>query len=248
MKELVSVIMPAYNSSLTIKDSIKSVIVQSYKNIELIIVDDCSEDNTVEIIQSFSTLDPRIKLIRNMINLGVAKSRNKAIADARGEYVAFLDSDDIWCENKLKFHLKEMKKYKCNLSCSSYYTFSGIKENIISVRKVKENITYQDLLKSNQVGCSTVICDMRFLNQLEFKSIGHEDYELWLNITKSGLSFLGVQEPLSYYRVSSDSLSSNKFKMILKQWNIYRKYQDISLLKSVYYTLHYMIRGVLKRI
>ncbi|EJL6998688.1 glycosyltransferase family 2 protein, partial [Vibrio cholerae] len=102
MKELVSVIMPAYNSSLTIKDSIKSVIVQSYKNIELIIVDDCSEDNTVEIIQSFSTLDPRIKLIRNMINLGVAKSRNKAIADARGEYVAFLDSDDIWCENKLK--------------------------------------------------------------------------------------------------------------------------------------------------
>ncbi|MCE9955874.1 glycosyltransferase family 2 protein [Aeromonas rivipollensis] len=248
MNELVSIIMPAYNASTTIKESINSVIRQTHDNFELLIVDDCSSDDTIAIISGFAATDSRIKLIVNNVNLGVAKSRNKAIDCATGEYIAFLDSDDLWCENKLKFQLNEMKRHHAEISCSSYYVFSDKKENVIGVRKVKKKIGYKDLLKSNSVGCLTVIYNVKKLGKLKFKSVGHEDYLAWLDITKLGSFFLGVKEPLSYYRVSQKSLSSNKVKMMGYQWKIYREHQKIPAMNSVYYFSNYVIRGILKRV
>nr|WP_279161751.1 glycosyltransferase family 2 protein [Plesiomonas shigelloides] len=248
MSDLVSIIMPAYNASSTIEDSINSVIRQTHKNFLLLVVDDCSTDSTVEIVNNMAMEEPRIKLIKNKFNLGVAESRNRAIEMATGEYIAFLDSDDLWCENKLEYQLREMKSNKAEISCSSYYVFRESRTNVVSTRRVNKKINYKDLLKSNSVGCLTVIYNVKALGKIRFKAVGHEDYLTWLELTKNGLSFLGVKEALSYYRVSRKSLSSNKVKMMKCQWMIYRVYQRLPITHAVYYFTNYVIRGVVKRI
>lgn len=247
--ELVSVIMPNYNGANFIFDAIQSVINQTYDNWELIIVDDCSKDNSVEIIRRFQEKDLRIKLKINSKPSGSpAEPRNMAIGMAKGRYIAFLDSDDCWQPEKLEKQLRCFNSRNIALVYSSYEKIDqlGLKcgKDII----VPSSITYKQLLKGNCIGCLTVIYDRKLVGDIIFKKIGHEDYLMWLTILKGGLKAVGVRDVLAKYRVTNNSVSSNKLQAAKWYWTIIRKEEHISLLKSIYYFYHYAIFSLEKHI
>ena len=243
--ELCSVIMPAYNAERYITDAIKSVINQTYEYIELIIVDDCSSDGTREIVERFAKDDNRIKPIFNNKNLGCAESRNKAIRVSRGDYIAFIDSDDIWVRNKLEIQLDEMKNRNCSLS---YTAFQIIYSNGQYKNKcVKENVTFDLLLSENVICCSSVVLKGDVArNHYMISDYFHEDYCYWLSLLKEGYSFYGINEILVRYRLSPYNRSKNKLNAALYRWQIYRKYLNLPLGVSIRYIGLYMMNGIKK--
>lgn len=239
-----SVIMPAYNAELTIKDSIESVLNQTYDNFKLYIINDCSNDNTESIIQSYN--DPRIIYIKNVTNKGVSDSRNIGIDLSTSEYISFLDSDDIWIHNKLKLQLDEFKK-GYDIVCSNYLTFHSQSSEDTKCRISPELITYSMMLKSNLIGNLTGAYNCLSLGKVYQKKIGHEDYVMWLELIKKTKYAYCIQKPLAKYRLQSSSLSGNKSKAIRWQWKIYRNELSLSLPKTVYYFSHYIFNALKKR-
>jgi len=242
---LVSIITPSYNSELFIDETIKSVLDQIHINWEMIIVDDCSTDNSRDIIEKYIQLDSRIKLIKNNPNLGVAQSRNRAIEEAQGDYIALLDSDDIWLPNKLEKQLELMQKENVLMSFSAYNTINEDGEEI-GFFPINEKVTYSDMLKTSSIGTLTTIYNAKKLGKLYFEEIGHEDYVYKLNILKQIDYAQGIKEPLAKYRIVQSSLSRNKIKAALWQWKIYRDIEKIPLFKSIYYFINYTYNGLIK--
>jgi len=242
---LVSIITPSYNSAPYIKETIESVLQQTHSNWEMIIVDDCSTDKSRDIIAEYSKQDSRIKLLKNKINLGVAKSRNCAIKEAEGDYIALLDSDDIWLSNKLEKQLELMQKENVLMSFSAYNTINEDGEEI-GFFPINEKVTYSDMLKTSSIGTLTTIYNAKKLGKLYFDEIGHEDYLYKLNILKQIDYAQGIKEPLAKYRIVQSSLSSNKIKAALWQWKIYRDIEKIPLFKSIYYFINYTYNGLTK--
>lgn len=243
---LISIIMPAYNAEKTISQAITSVIKQSYSDWELIVVNDCSTDRTDEIIQSFASADTRIHLLENINNQGASLTRHKGVVASRGDWIAFLDSDDAWREDKLEKQIALQKKTKASL----LFTGSAFMDNdgnpIDYYLKAPERLTYHDLLKQNLLSNSSSMVKAELCKKYE--SIGdqmHEDYATWLKIMKTGIDAYGVDEPLLIYRLSSGSKSSNKIKAAKMNWNTYR-YVGISFIKSIYYMGCYTINGLKK--
>ena len=247
MQPLVSIITPAYNSEKYIAEAIESVLQQSYRNWEMIIVNDASIDNTAAVVQKYIAKDPRIKVIHNSQNLGVAKSRNIALEAAKGDYIAFLDSDDFWHKSKLQ---KQIEFMRANNLVLTYSAFITIKEDgsYNNSRIPPKEISYKDLLRSNHIGTSTGVYDRNYFGKVTFCDTGHEDYLFWLGLLQKITKTKGLLEPLSYYRIVSGSLSSNKLKALMWQWRIYRKFQKLSISKSLYYTLCYIYYGLKKRV
>lgn len=247
MNSLVSIITPSYNSEKYIASTIESVLNQTYESWELIIIDDKSPDNANKIIESYSKKDNRIKHIKLLENAGPANARNKAISEAQGKYIAFLDSDDIWLPQKLEKQISLMEEEGLLLSYSAYHT---IDENgtRINTRNVKEYIDYTDMLKSNHIGNLTGIYKCSELGKVYMDNVGHEDYTLWLKIMKKIGSTRGIVEPLAEYRVFSNSISANKFKAMSWTWNIYRNVVGLNLFSSSYYFLHYVYYSLKKRV
>lgn len=244
MLELISIIMPAYNSAQYIEQSIESVLKQSYKNWELIVVDDCSVDDTYKIVEKLCLNEERIKLFRLNANSGVAMARNFAINVSRGKYIAFLDSDDLWLPDKLEKQLKLMREKNAVISYTAYRQFSG--EKLGKLVFVPEQVTYKQLLKGNVMGCLTVMLDKERLGNLQMKKARHEDYILWLDILKQENIAYGLQEDLARYRKSETSLTSNKKRSALWTWQVYRQHQELSFFASVYYFIFYVCKGLLK--
>jgi len=242
---LVTVVTPSYNSSPFIRETIESVLAQTYKNWEMIIVDDGSSDNSQEIIREYTAQDERIKLIVNKENVGASKSRNIAIAEARGEYIAFLDSDDIWLADKLKNQIVLMQENDVLLSYSAYRTIDDKSEGI-GTFPVKEKVTYEDMLKTSSIGTLTTIYNVKELGKFYFEDIGHEDYVMKLQILKKIKYAQGIMEPLAKYRVHDNGLSNNKLKAARWQWHIYRNVENLSFPKSIYYFLNYAYFGFFK--
>ncbi|VXD08774.1 putative teichuronic acid biosynthesis glycosyltransferase TuaG [Enterobacterales bacterium 8AC] len=242
--EKFSIIMPAYNAAKTITDSINSVLAQTLTDFKLYIVNDNSQDATESIIHSFS--DDRIVYLKNESNLGVASSRNKALEVASGKYVAFLDSDDLWDGEKLEKQ-EMIFDQGWDVVCSHYITFSDLDRNKINNRKSPEVITYNDMLKSNFIGNLTGAYNMQKIGKIYQKKIGHEDYVMWLYILNKVQRAYCIQESLASYRLSTTSISGNKFKAARWQWNIYREELDFSVSKSAYYFLQYMKNALKKR-
>ena len=209
---LVSVVMPAYNAEIYISDAINSVISQTYKNWELLIVNDRSTDNTKKIINSFKEKEKRIIYFETDKNLGPGYARNIAIERANGQYIAFLDSDDKWIPNKLEIQLNFMKKNKSSFSFTSYQKINESSQIIGKKIEVPNKLNYEDLLKSCIIGCLTVIYDVSKLGKVYMPLIKKtQDYAMWLNILKKIPSAHGLNESLALYRVRRDSISSNKF-------------------------------------
>ncbi|WP_068268334.1 glycosyltransferase family 2 protein [Caviibacter abscessus] len=242
--EKVSIITPVYNSEKYIRNTIESVLNQTYKNFELILINDKSSDKSLKICQSYD--DERIKIIDLEKNVGVCRARNIGIEKACGRYISFLDSDDIWSENKLMEQIEFMKKNSAEICCTEY---ERVNENLekIGYIHIKEKISYQDMLKNNYVGCLTVIYDTFSIGKMYFDEINkNEDYLLWLKIIKKTGYIYGLRKNLAKYRVITGSRSSNKFKVILARWEIYRKYEKLNILSSFYYIINYGIIAVVK--
>lgn len=246
MNDLVSIIMPNYNGEKYLKETIDSVLAQTYTNWELLFVDDCSTDNSVEIVRSYK--DERIKIFQNEVNSGAAISRNTALEAASGKYIAFLDSDDLWAETKLSQHLDFMKKENISFSFTSYFVLNDKNEVVTEFIPKKDRYDYKSILKHCSIGCSTVIYDSEALVgvYMPTEAIKREDFACWLQILKKGANGVCLHESLTSYRVHSKSVSSNKTKMIKYQWNVYRRVEKLSWIKSVYYMIHWAVKGIFK--
>ena len=245
--DLVSIITPAYNAAEYITETIESVLVQTYSKWEMLIVNDCSKDNTAEIVQSYAAKDNRIKLINLKQNSGAAVARNTAIQNAQGRYMAFLDSDDLWKKEKLQKQLNFMQQNGYAFTFTAYGHFKDRKENIQNLVKVPKSLNYKQALKGNKIGCLTVMLDRMQVQNINFSKQKHEDYILWLNILKQGVTAYGLNESFALYRTgNSKSISSNKLQSALWTWNVYRNNQKMSIFKSLYYMIFYLICGLKK--
>ena len=240
----VSIIMPVYRASRTIEQAVASVVNQSYDNWELIIINDACPEDSCRVIRDQVINSPQIIQIENATNQGVVISRNTGIAQAKGQIIAFLDSDDYWDKYKLERQITKIEE-GYDLVCSNYIR---VKPNANTVEvKHKEEFSFSDMLKSNQIGNLTGMYRCDLIGKIYQKQIGHEDYLMWLEIVKLvGIGYC-VQEPLAYYRVSNKSLSSNKFRAASWQWYIYRKELKLSLITSLWFFSIYVYEALKKR-
>lgn len=243
----ISIILPVRNSELYIKETINSILNQTYQDYELIIIDDCSTDKSLDIINDLK--NDKFIIIKNENNLGAAPSRNKGIDIAKGRYIAFIDSDDIWENDKIEKQVKFMKENNYAFSFSSYNRITE-KGKIITYVNVPSQVDYKDLLKNTIILTSTVILDTSKIDKNSMKMPNmkiSEDTAMFLNILRNGFVAHGLDETLIKYRVRKDSLSSNKFKSVLSLWNVYKKQEKIGLLSRIKYISSYTKNAIRKR-
>lgn len=244
---LISIVTPTYNSSRFIEETIKSVQSQDYSNWELIIIDDCSEDQTVEIVENFSKEDPRIRLIKNIHNSGPAITRNRGIEAAKGDFITFLDGDDIWFPNFLKKSLLTCTKNNYEFVFASYQRLDESLQPYISDFIVPEKVNYYDILKACPIPCLTAFIDIRRIGKFYMPVMNkRQDWGLWLAILKHVDYAYGIEEPLAIYRMRKNSVSRSKRKLIPYVWQIYREVEELSILKSSYYFMHWAFNGFKK--
>ncbi|WP_339147875.1 MULTISPECIES: glycosyltransferase family 2 protein [unclassified Sutcliffiella] len=246
---LVSVITPSYNAERFIAETIESVKKQTFTDWEMIIVDDCSSDNTREILQDYAANDPRIKPIFLKENSGAAVARNTALNEAKGDYVAFLDSDDFWLPEKLEKQLAFMQQHNHAFSYTAYNLMDESGNLLDKVIRIPSEIDYKGLLKNTIIGCLTVMIDRRQVGQLQMPLIRtRQDYALWLQVLRDGYIAYGIQEPLSNYRLVEGSISSNKLKAAKRNWYVYRHIEKLSIPYASWCLINYAYYAVKKRI
>ena len=230
--DLISVIIPYYKKKEYIISSINSVLNQTYKNLEIIIIYDDLNKEDLNLLKKIKKKDKRIKIYINKKNLGAGRSRNKGIKLSKGIFVAFLDSDDLWKKNKLKKQIFFMKKNGINASHTSY-TIINSNNKIVGSRNAKD-MSYKLLLKSCDIGLSTVVLKKKIItSKIKFANIKtKEDYVLWLKITFNNNKIFALKDNLTKWRKLEDSLSSSKLQKIYDGYLVYRKYMNFNLLKS----------------
>lgn len=238
---LVSVVMPAYNSENFIEHAINSVLNQSYKNWELYIIDDCSDDKTSKIAKKFSINDNRIRYFKLNKNSGAAIARNKGIDFSSGKYIAFLDSDDTWYQNKLKIQVTFMEENDIQFSCTDYEKINENGEKTNRIVKSKPEINYKGVLK-NCPGNSTVIYNSKQLGKYYISNIRkRNDYLMWLQISKR-TNLIGINKVLSTHRIQKNGISNNKFSLVKYHWKVYRKYESINVWHSIYLIFYWITK------
>ena len=239
------IIMPLYNGEAYVAEAITSVLSQTYPHWELLIVDDGSTDDSYGIAQRYAKEDARIKLFKMPRNSGAAEARNLATQKATGEYIAFLDSDDIWLAEKLQAQIDLMEKEQVRLCYASYDAIDQEGKKV-GFYKAKPLTTYKEMLRTSTIGTLTMVYHAKTLGKYYFPTVGHEDYIVKLKILKKIPYAKGVERSLAQYRISAQSLSGNKFKAALWQWHIYREVEHLSLPKSLFYFVQYVYFGVRK--
>lgn len=246
--DIVSIIMPCYNGEKYIEETIGSVLAQTYKNWELIVVDDGSKDASAQIVKELAKKDSRIKLLQQS-NAGSAAARNNGIRNAKGRYIALLDSDDLWHCNFLSEQLQFMKEKKALCVNCSYERIDGESKQILHPIIAKPEIKYSDMMRMNYVGCLSGLYDASVYGKVylheELKSI-RDDYAYWLDIVKLVGTIYGNPKVLCSYRVLSTSTTGNKWKLVAKQYSFYRSYLNLSKLKSVINVIQWGISGIQK--
>lgn len=238
---LVSVIMPAYNSAGFITDAIRSVIQQSYPHWELIVIDDASTDITISVVKKMIKDDSRISLIQNQQNLGPGSSRNAGIEAAKGDFIAFLDSDDLWLPEKLKIQLEFMRKHDLKMCFSSYLLMDEESSQSLKYVEALPVLTYRKLLRSNYVGNLTAIYNARQIGKIYAPNMRkRQDWALWLTILKNYGPTRGIKEPLAVYRLRKESLSRNKTALLIHNFRIYRDFLNFGRIKSTLYMTRFL--------
>ena len=238
MEDLVSVIMPTYNSGTTLQRSVESILNQTYTNIELLITDDCSKDNTAELIRRISEKDSRVRSTLLTSNFGPGYARNEAIGRAKGRYIAFCDSDDRWFPDKLEKQIAFMNEKRCALSYTSYLVCDE-NDNDVGIVIAPEKIDLTMLKRDNKIGCLTAVYDTKLLGQKYYMPTlrKRQDWALFLTILKSCDVAYGITDPLAYYRDMSGSISSNKFSLVKYNVRVYQQILGYSKMKSYCYFL-----------
>lgn len=244
----ISIVTPAFNADNYICETIESVQRQSLKDWELIIVDDCSTDNTYVIANCYAEKDPRIKVIKAPKNGGVAAARNIGLDNANGDYIAFVDSDDLWKPEKLEKQLAFMKKKGCVLSYTDFQKFNTSDGSLGKVMRCPKKMRANNILKNTAIGCLTVMVDKKQSGEFRMPPLNHtEDNCTWYHILKNtGQTAYNVGEVLSLYRDGNASMTKNKGKSAKQQWETYRRYFNFSRIKSAYYFTWYAINAVLR--
>lgn len=244
---LVSIIMPSWNTEKYIAESIKSVLAQTYTNWELIIVDDCSTDNTDEVIANFC--DKRIRYLKNTQNSGAALTRNRALREAKGEWIAFLDSDDIWLPEKLEKQIKFMKK---NDYVFSYHDFEKIDEvgNTLGVKVTGPDIVTRSMMYNyGYPGCLTFMYNAKFIGLVQIKDIKkNNDYAILLKLCKKADCYL-LKESLARYRIRKKSISHDRFtKKLRSHYDLFHICDEQPAIVALWYACWNMFYGLLKKL
>lgn len=247
-QRLVSIITPMYNAEKTIAQTIESVLLQTYSNWEMIIMDDCSTDKSAKIVEEYLKKDFRIQYYRAEKNSGVANAREDAISRAKGHYLAFLDSDDLWKKDKLRRQIELMQKENIPFCYSAYEVIDKKGKIIKKKRKVPVVADYKKLLKGNFIPCLTVVVEREVLLNRNIPKISHEDYAMWLMILKTGIKAYGINEVLASYRINRKSISANKWKSAKWTWTIYYRQEKLPLFRCLFYFANYALYAIKKRI
>jgi teichuronic acid biosynthesis glycosyltransferase TuaG len=242
---LVSAIVPNFNGAKTIERTIQSILKQDYPRIELIICDDNSTDGSLEILERLAASDSSIRILKNKFAKGVAGARSTGIEAARGNYLAFLDSDDLWRSNKVSRQLGWMIERKSDFSFT-WYDLINDKSEVIASRTVNvKSLNYSQMLKENKIACSTVMLKKEILQGLLIDERDwYGDYTFWLAILKKTPRADCLQEKLTEYRVNTKSLSSNKFKAAAYFYGVLKDIEELPLAKRLYYFAHYLFNGL----
>ena len=247
MDKLVSIITPTYNCGKFIARTIDSVLSQTYTNWEMIIVDDCSKDDTKEVIEKYMENDSRIKYECLENNSGAAVARTRAMELATGSYMAFLDSDDIWKPEKLEKQLKFMVENDINFSCTEYEQIDEEDNKLGRVIKVVKKTNYNRLLLDCPVGNSTVMYNVEKMGKFEVPNIRkRNDDALWLQMLKKEKYIVGMHEVLMEYRIRQNSISSNKFNLIKYHWKLYREIEHLNVFRSAFHVCWWVFLKVFK--
>nr|WP_034549672.1 glycosyltransferase family 2 protein [Carnobacterium funditum] len=246
----VSIITPVYNAEKFIANTIKSVRNQTFEDFEMILIDDCSQDNSEEIIQKISNIDQRIRYIRLKKNSGAAVARNTGLQAARGEYVAFIDSDDSWKKEKLEKQILFMKKNNAVFTYTAFETISEEGKVLKNKVNVPTKLNYSDLLKNTAIACSTVIINRTAVGNFSMPLVRKgQDTATWLMLLKNNTTYAyGLNEVLSSYRNVKGSISDDKFSALKRTWNTYYHIEKLSFLKALYYFSWYIFNAIKKRL
>lgn len=244
----ISIIIPAYNAEDYISETIQSVQAQTYQDWEMIIVDDCSTDYTSVVVSDYIKTDSRIRLIKAPKNGGVARARNMGLEHAKGDYIAFVDSDDLWRPDKLEKQLAFMQAKGCVISYTDFQKFNTFDGSLGKVIHCPKRMRAKDILKNTAIGCLTVMVDKKKAGEFRMPLLSHtEDNCTWYHILKyTGQTAYNVGEVLSLYRDGNASMTRNKGKSAKLQWQTYRFYFKFSRLKSAYYFSWYAINAILR--
>ena len=238
VKGRVSVITPVYNVEQYIDKTLESVFCQTYKDIEIILVDDCSKDKSAQIIAKYKEAHPEIIYFLQDKNMGAGAARNKALELASGQYVAFLDSDDLWLPEKTERQINLMKEKKSPFSYAAIEMMDENGKTIKGKRNLKETCDYKYLLHNTIIATSSVIVDRTVLGDFKMPlRRGGQDYATWLSLLRGGAVACGINETLVRYRVGSNSLSSNKFKSIKQVWEIQTQDEKINKIVAGFHIL-----------
>jgi len=246
-RTLFSIIVPCYNAASSIERTLLAVSQQTFKDFEVIVINDGSEDLSLQLINNFISKDPRIKLLNLTQNQGLSHARNLGLDYSSGKYICFLDSDDWWPSNKLEVFKKHFNKGYDFLFSDYTRVYENTKKEVYV--KVKKEIKYEDLLMFNPIPLSTVAFNSEKLGMIKFRDIElSEDWIFWLDLFKNQIRPFGINKNLMFYNVESNSLSSNKLKMISRAWYIYRHYHGVSFLRASFYLVCYIFNGIKKRL
>ena len=245
---VISIITPVYNSGKYVDATINSVLCQTYQNWELLLVDDCSTDNSFEIISNYAQLDARIRVFRNISNSKAYETRNCALRNAKGSFIAFLDSDDIWHPSKLQVQLEFMKTNNYSFTYTAFARFVGSPIITDKIIDVVHKVSYNYLLGNSVIATSSVMIDKNITGYFEMQNVYYDDFVLWLELLKKVPHAYCLNEVFLYYRISVNSLSNNKFRSALKVYQIFVRNLDLNFFESHFYFLKWLVNTSLRHI
>ena len=247
---LISIVVPVYNAGAFIKQTIEMVCQQTYPHWELLLVDDCSQDNSRLLIEEYGKRDSRIHLITKKKNAGTAQARNTGVQQARGRYLAFLDADDVWLPRKLELELEFLKERKAAFVFTAYEFGDEDARGTGKIVHVPERLSYREALSRTIIFTSTVLFDLQKINRelIQMPDVASEDTATWWKILRNGYIAYGLNQVLTIYRRPKKSLSSNKLVAIQRIWNLYRKEEKLSLPLSLWNFTGWAFRAAFRRI
>ncbi len=252
MKELISVIVPVYNVERYIRETMESVLAQTYPQWELLLVEDGSTDGSADVIAGFiaEKQETRIRLIRQPSNLGAAMARNRGVREAKGRYIAYLDADDLWVPEKLERELAFMKEKEAAFAFTGYEFADGNGQGTGKVVHVPKQLEYHQALSNTTIFTTTVMFDTARIGKekLMMPQVKSEDTALWWQVLKGGYTAYGLDENLVKYRRPGKSLSSNKLEALRRIWNLYRKVEGLNVAASAWHFCFWAVRAVRRRV
>ena len=242
-----SIIIAAYNCEKYIVETMESIEAQIFKDYDVIIIEDCSLDRTRDLIETYIKGKEHWKMYGNEKNRGVGYSRNRAFSLAKGKFIAILDSDDVWLEDKLDQQYQVLRNGGVDLCYSSYSYMDASSNDMNFTYRTKREVTYQALLKENYIGCSTAVISNEIAKTNKMKeNMLNEDFFFWLQVLKQGYVGKGILQPLVKYRIHEKGRSYNKFKAAYNRYFIYRQNEGLSLLARCFYFMNYAVRATRK--